>query len=258
MTGLLMVALAAVPKVASPDWAVVNLKHELVLFYADSLAHALRQEGLEVVTSQDIATLLGQERQRQLLACDEGSTCLAELANALGCDATLTVNLVRFDDGGFRGLAKVINSRDGSIVSSAKLEARNERALLEALEAAAPSLAGPLVHRGAAAAGEASGPKKWWLLPASLTVASVITGAVLFSLSASDAHTLSTTQLDYGAASTLASRGSLMQGVAWVFMGVGAAAAIGTVLALVLGAPPSSPTVAVVPMPGGLSVMGAF
>lgn len=254
-----MLALAAVPKVASPDWVVVNLKHELVLFYADSLAQALRQEGLEVVTSQDIATLLGQERQRQLLACDEGSTCLAELANALGCDATLTVNLVRFDDGGFRGVAKLINSRDGSIVSSAKIDARNERGLLEALEAAAPGLAGPLVHRVTAGAGEASAPKKWWLLPASLTVASVSAGAVLFSLSATDAHTLATTQLEYGAASTLASRGALMQSLAWVFMGVGAAAAIGTVVALVLGAPTSSPpTVSVVPMPGGLSVMGAF
>jgi hypothetical protein len=75
--------LSATPKVASPEWSAVNLKHELVLFYADSLAQALRQEGVEVITSQDIGTLLGMERQRQLLACDDGRSCITELGDEL-------------------------------------------------------------------------------------------------------------------------------------------------------------------------------
>ena len=45
---LLAVTLAAAsPKVASPEWNVVDVKPELARFYADNLAQALRQAGLE-------------------------------------------------------------------------------------------------------------------------------------------------------------------------------------------------------------------
>ena len=112
---------------------------------ADVLAD---QQGLQVVTSQDIATLLGMERQKALVGCAEGSTsCMAELANALGADATLTVNLARFDDGGFHGIAKLISSQSGQTLSSVSIDAKNERKLLEALRRAAPQLAAGLTHQ---------------------------------------------------------------------------------------------------------------
>lgn len=44
----------------------------------------------DVVGSADIASLLGLEKQRQLLQCGEDSSCLAELGGALGVDYLLS------------------------------------------------------------------------------------------------------------------------------------------------------------------------
>ncbi len=147
-----LLLLSAAPKVVSPEWNAVNVKKELSAFYADALAEALRKEGLEVVTSQDIATLLGMERQKALVGCNEASTsCMAELANALGADATLTVNIARFDDGGFHGIAKLLSSQSGHTLSSVTLDAKNERKLLDALSKGARVLASGLLKTPAAA-----------------------------------------------------------------------------------------------------------
>jgi hypothetical protein len=147
LTSLLsLVLLGAAPKVVSPEWNAVNVKKELAAFYADALAEALRKEGLQVITSQDIATLLGMERQKALVGCAEGTgSCMAELANALGADATLTVNIARFDDGGFRGIAKLLSSQSGQTLSSVTLDAKNERKLLDAISKAAQVLAAGLL-----------------------------------------------------------------------------------------------------------------
>lgn len=118
MLSLIAVTLLAAtgPKVASPPWSVVDVKPELAAFYAEQLAQALRNEGLSVTTAADIATLLGAERQRELLGCSSaGGSCMVELANALGCDATLTVNLAKLGSS-FRGLARLLSSRDGAVL----------------------------------------------------------------------------------------------------------------------------------------------
>jgi hypothetical protein len=251
--------LSATPKVASPEWSAVNLKHELVLFYADSLAQALRQEGVEVITSQDIGTLLGMERQRQLLACDDGRSCITELASALGCEGTLTVNLVRFEDGGFRGLVKVISSRDGRVLSSAKLDAGNERELLAAIERAARGLAAPLFEPppSTPAPRSSAGPSRWWLLPAALTVGLAASGSVLFVISSGDAQRLAGTPA-YPDARALATDGLLTQRYGWVSMGAALAAALATVGVLVFSSNAEAAPVALIPAPGGLFVVGAW
>jgi TolB-like protein len=54
-------------------------------------AEVSSKDYFRVMTSKDIQTLLGQERQRQLLGCsEEGGTCLAELAGALGARFVLS------------------------------------------------------------------------------------------------------------------------------------------------------------------------
>ncbi len=62
-----------------------------------SLAKELQRRGVhDVVTAQDIAALLGQERQKQLLGCgDEATSCLAELAGALNARLLVSGALVR-------------------------------------------------------------------------------------------------------------------------------------------------------------------
>ena len=43
-----------------------------------------KDAGLEVISKSDLATLVGVEAQKQALGCDEGSSCMTELAGAVG------------------------------------------------------------------------------------------------------------------------------------------------------------------------------
>jgi hypothetical protein len=53
-----------------------------------------RLSRFEVMTSADVAALLGQERQRQLLGCTEDSSaCMAEIGDALGSPWLVTASL---------------------------------------------------------------------------------------------------------------------------------------------------------------------
>jgi hypothetical protein len=46
-----------------------------------------------VISSKDIATMLGFERQRQLSGCNEDSSCMTEIANALGADFVMVATV---------------------------------------------------------------------------------------------------------------------------------------------------------------------
>ena len=59
----------------------------------DAITSLIAARGLfEVTSSQDVKTLLGVERQRQLLGCTE-SSCMAELTGALGARFVLSGTL---------------------------------------------------------------------------------------------------------------------------------------------------------------------
>src|SRR4051812_37993383 len=50
----------------------------------------------DLITSTDVGTLLGVERQRQLLGCgDESTSCVAELSGALGARFIMTGAITR-------------------------------------------------------------------------------------------------------------------------------------------------------------------
>lgn len=258
--------LGAAPKVVSPEWNAVNVKKELVTFYADVLADALRKEGLQVVTAQDVATLLGMERQRELLGCNDGAnSCMAELASALGCDATLVVNLARFDDGGFRGIAKVISSKTGNTLSSAQLDSRNERTLLDSLESAAKVLAVPFkttatpvaeVKRDEAPRGPENATRFWWL-PGAVGLAAGAAGAGLFVASENEYQAIDD-KTSYAEAKAAADLGKGLQAGGWVACGVGAALVVTGVVMLVLPKHDVVPTAVVTPNGGALGVGGRF
>ena len=57
-----------------------NLLTEVI---TTELAHSGK---FQVLSSSDIATMLGFERQKQLLGCDEGDSCMAEIGAALGSE----------------------------------------------------------------------------------------------------------------------------------------------------------------------------
>lgn len=53
----------------------------------------------EVVSSRDIATLVGLERQKQLMGCsEEAASCLAELSGSLGARFVLSGSVTRLGD----------------------------------------------------------------------------------------------------------------------------------------------------------------
>jgi hypothetical protein len=66
----------------------------------DAVAAEVNARGFfQVMSSNDIATLLGVERQKQLLGCsDEKGSCLTELAGAVGARFVLSGSLAKLGD----------------------------------------------------------------------------------------------------------------------------------------------------------------
>ena len=55
-----------------------------------------RRGFFQVISQQDIATMLGLERQKQLMGCaDDSTSCLAELSGALGARFVMSGTLTR-------------------------------------------------------------------------------------------------------------------------------------------------------------------
>lgn len=79
-------------KLAAVGFSSVGMPADQVSFFSEHLAVKLAgEDGIRITTSKDIQALLGAERQRQLLGCaDESTTCMAELAGALGVDGLVT------------------------------------------------------------------------------------------------------------------------------------------------------------------------
>src|SRR5438045_2465034 len=98
---LVMSASSAPVRLASPGWSMVNVDARVGEFFADHFANQLGlQPGIQVTTKGEIASLLGFERQRQLLGCStDQASCLAELAGALGVDGLISGSIARFGSG---------------------------------------------------------------------------------------------------------------------------------------------------------------
>ena len=94
LTVAVLLVLSATPpagpiKLAAPVFNTLNLPEQAGSYYADHFGQLLGQYGFQVVTSTEINALVGVERQKQLLGCsNHASSCMAELANALGVYAS--------------------------------------------------------------------------------------------------------------------------------------------------------------------------
>jgi hypothetical protein len=85
--------LVATPRLALLELSPIDVPAERAAYATEQLGIALLNEGLVVTTPSDIRALLGLERQKQLLGCDEGASCLAELSGALGAGAIIAGQL---------------------------------------------------------------------------------------------------------------------------------------------------------------------
>jgi len=146
----------ALPGLMSPNVDAANLK-----YYSQFLSQQLTLEGARVVTPEEMAQVIGLERQRQLLGCgDNSGSCLTELANALGVEALVMGTVGRFD-GQFQVDVKVISATDAHALVAYSHRVEGESELLDDLTQAAHQLAAGLrvkLHKTADAMVATSGP----------------------------------------------------------------------------------------------------
>ncbi len=261
-------------RVALPELSGVGLEKGLVSFYSEHLAQQLTLQGVRVVTAKEIATLLGVERQKQLLGCTEAAqSCIAELANALGAEGILMGDVAKVGTTyqlNLKVLAAASGKRLAQYTSSSESEEQVLRELSKAAQGMAAALAtslGRTLKPDLAAltalqqSQSRAGFRKVAWVPALAgavlagggTAALVIAGGKYRQLDApSGSYTL-------GDARALRDDGKLLQTFGWVGVGVGAAALATGGLLLFLGREPDSSSTAAISVgagPGFVTVSG--
>jgi hypothetical protein len=224
---------APTTRVAAPGWTTSGLDEKLVVVLSEHFAQELRAQGLKVVTSTEIASLLGQERQKQLLGCaaDSGSSCLAELGSALGCDGTLMVSAAKIDDL-VQIDVKVLASSDARALAQASRRVSGSKQLLEGLDDLARVIAEALAEPTPA-------HRRWALSVGLIGGAATLTGAGLLVGARVTYDTLKRTLAANMAVlpgdELTAARGTAYWTAGWVGIGLGAAALVTAGLLYFLG-----------------------
>ena len=248
-------------RVAVPGLRGVKLSEAEVEFYSEHLAQNLRAPGIVVVTAREISTLLGIERQKQLLGCGEGS-CIAELANALGADAVVLGDIAKIDDT-YQANVEVIAPVDAAVLAQGTRRVQGQLASVDAVAALARELARGLLEkkgrvvppellRADVSVSAGGAPKAWTWVPLGAGVAAAGVGVLFLSLAEGDAAVLrgSGSQLTDKYAMQVRDEGKAFQAVGAVCVGVGLAAALAGAGLVVFG-PKDAPAVAVVPTRDG-------
>jgi hypothetical protein len=130
---LTLALVSATPRtLASPGLTSINIDERVAAFYSEFFAQELAvKSGFRVVTQAEVATLLGLERQRQLLGCSDDSTsCMAELAGALGAEGVVTGSIARLGSG-FAVTLKVISPGDARTLAVRTGRSKDEDSLLD-------------------------------------------------------------------------------------------------------------------------------
>ncbi len=261
--------LAAAPLIAAPGLNGVGFEQAKTDFFGEHLAQELRSAGVKIVTNKEIAALLGMERQRQLLGCAEGSSCMVELANALGAEGVLLGDLARLDDGSIQVNLKIIGTNAG-VIGARSGRVATEAQLTDALTAAAYELA-----RACFTMLRASEPapatverdlrraplRAWSWVPSVVAVAGGAVGAVML-LQASDAHTQLTQNpqvtLSNARAQEIAQSGRTSQLIGGIAVGVGVAGLAAAAAMFFYKEQPVTLQAAVSPSGGAIVLSGAL
>jgi TolB-like protein len=239
---LLAVAPASpkIPNVAVTTFSVVDLSAERAEFYTEHFADRLADQGLRVVTPREISTLIGMERQRALLGCggDASSSCLVEMANALGVDGVVLGTVAKVGTE-FQVNLKIIAADNGRRLATHSAKVGSEGAIVDSLTEAARSMAGQL-GISLRPPGAQSGARSWWWLPASIGVLAAAGGTVgLVVAENSRARLAGNEQLGPALATEVLDSGKTARTLGWVGVGVGAVA-LGTAAALLVAGGPSA------------------
>lgn len=251
-------------QLASPGLQSVHLKADDVAFYSDHLAQQLTLRGVPVVTQAEIATLMGLERQRELLGCsDASSSCLAELANALGADGIVTGSIGKFS-GRIQINVKIIRMRDARTVALYSAQADTSDEVITLLTAGAEQMA-PIIKEafGIKATSSSAGFHVWpAVLPAAVGIVGVGVGAgLLIAAGGNDTRLrtagVSAEPLTLQQANAMVAQEKAFQAAGAIAMSVGAAALVTAVIVGIVSNQ-EPPAVTVAPTLGGLSIAGHF
>lgn len=246
---LVLAASSAAPKLAMPEWSRVEVTPELAAFYADHFAVELRKNGLGVVTSQEIASLLGMERQKALLGCtDASSSCMAELGNALGCAAVIKVSVAKLDET-VRANISVLSSVDGSVKVETSVAAEGQAKFFWALDGAAAMLAEKLTPPKVMTGGRV---RSLWWIPSAIGAVALGLGIAGTAIAAK-AYADLDQATSYGDARVLVANGKSAHGFGALMFAVAGVALVTAVLMVVLGGPVEV-TPAVEVAPGGVTL----
>ena len=138
-----MGVLGAAPlKVASTNWQLTGIDRAQGEVFEERFVTLLGEKsGLTVLTQRDLAAVLGLERQKQILGCDDnGNECMAELSSALGADAILSGTLAKTEKS-FVVTVRGVNAATGKTFATASARLQSEEALFAWLEEEAGAFA---------------------------------------------------------------------------------------------------------------------
>lgn len=166
LTSVALVLLAAAPvKIAATSFTVAGEDGKRAGVWLERFAEVMRRDKrVEVITADDLAQLVGMERQKALLGCEaSAASCVTELANALGTDGVLVGSITRSEDS-YLAVVKILRQRNATVWWSASGRMKGEGALLdwldeqaaaavEAMAPRAPVRVGPLILGGGALVG---------------------------------------------------------------------------------------------------------
>lgn len=133
----------APPRSTRPSLAVVDVdvsvKGETLDAAAFSYLLVAAADGVDrfrVISSKDITAVLGLERQRQLLGCSEDSSCMTEIASALGAEFLLVASVGKVGEN-YLVSTRLMDTRSARAVGRGSAQVTEPSALFSALWTAA-------------------------------------------------------------------------------------------------------------------------
>jgi hypothetical protein len=252
---------APVVKVAAPAFSLVGIEPKLGAAFQDRFVSRLGSAQVRVTSQRDIEQVLGLERQKALLGCDtESSTCLSELAGALGVDLVLSASVAR-SESGFIATIRVIRAENGQLVAAPNTRVATEAQLLDWLDQTADSLRDTMLGKPVATSGPPSKVVPW--VPAMVGGALAIAGAVILGLARYDYDWLNAKQPNLfdptkGTPAQVLQEGVRFTTVGTLLAGFGAAAIVASIIWSTVSS--SSPKVAFMPSATGgtLAIVGVW
>ena len=190
----------------------------------------------DVLTSADVATMIGIERQRALLGCNQNDNCFVEISQALGSDLILDASVGTV--GNLRVLAmRLYDAQKGRAVARESITVNDESGLVEAVHLAVTRVLGlhpPEPVTAPAPAAEVSAPSGrsrlgWGLLAGAGGLA--VFGAVFGVLALGEFNAFRASPFDDGLGNSARSKAYVADGL---YAGALVVAAAAVVLLLVL------------------------